>query len=94
MIDEAQDFPASFFKLVYKFTNSKKQVVWAYDELQNLGEFTMLPPETLFGETDLGGPLVTLVNEPNKPLQDIMLPICYRNPPWTLSLALSLGLGI
>ncbi len=94
LIDEAQDFPASFFKLVYKFSNSKKQVVWAYDELQNLGDFTMLPPEMLFGRTELDAPLVSLVNEPNKPQQDIMLPICYRNPPWTLSLALALGLGI
>ncbi len=94
LIDEAQDFPTSFFKLVYKFTTSKKQVVWAYDELQNLGEFVMQPPEALFGCTELGAPLVTLENEPNKPMQDIMLPICYRNPPWTLSLALALGLGI
>lgn len=94
LIDEAQDFPTAFFKLVYKFTNEKKQVVWAYDELQNLGDFTMLPPEKLFGRTPLDAPLVTLVNEPNKPQQDIMLPVCYRNPPWTLSLALALGLGI
>ncbi|HEH2461149.1 TPA: DEAD/DEAH box helicase [Klebsiella oxytoca] len=94
LIDEAQDFPSAFFKLVYKFSSEKKRVVWAYDELQNLGDFTMLPPEELFGVTKLGTPEVTLVNEPNKPQQDIMLPICYRNPPWTLSLALALGLGI
>ncbi|AUQ41085.1 ATP-binding domain-containing protein [Yersinia ruckeri] len=94
LIDEAQDFPSAFFKLVYKFSGDKKRVIWAYDELQNLGDFTMLPPEKLFGKTSLGTPEVTLVNEQNKPQQDIMLPICYRNPPWTLSLALALGLGI
>jgi superfamily I DNA and RNA helicase len=41
-----------------------------------------------------GTPNVTLVDEPGKPQQDIMLPVCYRNPPWTLTLALALGLGI
>jgi superfamily I DNA and RNA helicase len=29
-----------------------------------------------------------------KPKQDILLPVCYRNPSWTLSLALALGLGV
>jgi len=94
LIDEAQDFPVSFFKLVYKFVRNPHRVVWAYDELQNLGDFTMLPPEELFGASDDGIPFVTLEEEQDSPKQDIMLPICYRNPPWTLTLALGLGLGI
>ncbi|XZW84212.1 DEAD/DEAH box helicase [Acinetobacter baumannii] len=94
LIDEAQDFPEEFFKLVYKFTDEPKRVVWAYDELQNLGEHIMLPPEKLFGVDAKGIPLVTLHNEDDKAQQDVMLPICYRNPPWTLSFALSVGLGI
>lgn len=94
LIDEAQDFPEEFFRLVYKFTKDPKKVIWAYDELQNLGEYQMLPPEELFGKDVRGTPLVTLNNTTDKPQQDVMLPICYRNPPWTLTLALSLGLGI
>lgn len=94
LIDEAQDFPVSFFKLVYKFTKDSKKIVWAYDELQNLGNFTMLPPDDLFGCNSEGTPLVSLVNTDGAPKQDNMLPICYRNPPWTLTLALALGLGI
>lgn len=94
LIDEAQDFPVSFFKLVYKFVRSPEKLIWAYDELQNLGNFTMLPADELFGCSDEGQPLVHLENEPGRPQQDIMLPICYRNPPWTLTLALALGLGI
>lgn len=94
LIDEAQDFPEEFFKLVYRFTREPKRVVWAYDELQNLGEHIMLPPDKLFGTNDQGIPLVTLNNEKDKAQQDVMLPICYRNPPWTLSFALAVGLGI
>lgn len=94
LIDEAQDFPTAFFKLVYKFVTSPKHIVWAYDELQNLGNYTMPPPDDLFGKSSNGTPLVTLHNEEDRPQQDIMLPICYRNPPWTLTLALALGLGI
>ncbi|MET4162165.1 superfamily I DNA and RNA helicase [Marinobacterium sp. MBR-111] len=94
LIDEAQDFPVSFFQLIYRFVKNPKHIVWAYDELQNLGEYSMLPPENLFGVDSNGTPNVTLVNEQGKPQQDIMLPVCYRNPPWTLTLALSLGLGI
>ena len=94
LIDEAQDFPVQFFKLVYKFTKGTKKIVWAYDELQNLGNFKMLPPDELFGLTKDGTPLVTLANEEGMAKQDNMLPICYRNPPWTLTLALALGLGI
>ncbi len=94
LIDEAQDFPESFFKLVYHFVKHPKKIVWAYDELQNLGDFSMQPPEILFGQDNNATPYVTLENEEGKPQQDIMLPICYRNPPWTLTLALALGLGI
>lgn len=93
LIDEAQDFPEEFFKLIYKFTKEPKKIVWAYDELQNLGEHKMLPPEKLFGSKS-SIPLVTLQNSKDKPQQDVMLPICYRNPPWTLTLALAFGLGI
>lgn len=94
LIDEAQDFPVSFFQLIYRFVRNPKHIVWAYDELQNLGEYRMLPPEELFGNDRNGTPNVTLVNEQGKPQQDILLPVCYRNPPWTLTLALALGLGI
>ncbi|TDS68369.1 superfamily I DNA and RNA helicase [Pantoea sp. PNA 14-12] len=94
LIDEAQDFPEEFFKLIYMLTKEPTRVVWAYDELQNLGEYKMLPPEKLFGTDQNSIPLVTLQNAKDKPQQDVLLPICYRNPPWTLTLALSFGLGI
>lgn len=94
LIDEAQDMPAAFFKLAYKCAKKPKRIVWAYDELQNLSSSIMPSIEEMFGSDKYGKPLVELKNEPDEPMQDIILPICYRNPPWALALAHSLGFGI
>lgn len=94
LIDEAQDLPASFYRIVYRFTKEPKRIVWAYDDLQKLSESSMPSLSELFGEGETGDPLVNLVNSEGYPQQDIILPRCYRNPPWTLALAHSLGLGV
>lgn len=94
LIDEAQDMPAPFFKLAYRCAKNPKRIVWAYDELQNLSSSIMPSIEEMFGSDENGKPLVELKNEPDEPMQDIILPVCYRNPPWALALAHSLGFGI
>lgn len=94
LIDEAQDMPASFFKLVYKCVKKPKRIVWAYDELQNLSASIMPSIGEMFGFDENAKPLIELKNEPNAAMQDIILPMCYRNPPWVLTLAHSLGFGI
>lgn len=94
LIDEAQDMPASFFKLAYKCVKEPKRIVWAYDELQNLSSSIMPSIAEMFGVDDSDKPFVELKNETDEPMQDIILPICYRNPPWVLALAHSLGFGI
>lgn len=94
LIDEAQDMPAPFFKLAYRCVKNPKRIVWAYDELQNLSSSIMPSIEEMFGSDENGKPLVELKNEPDEPMQDIILPVCYRNPPWALALAHSLGFGI
>lgn len=94
LIDEAQDLPVSFFRVAYAACKSPKRIVWAYDELQNLGEYSMPSPEVLFGEDAHGQPLVQLKKDPNRPPQDIVLPVCYRNTPWALTVAHGLGFGI
>lgn len=48
----------------------------------------------MFGLDNEGNALVALKNEENESRQDIVLPICYRNTPWALTLAHSLGFGI
>ena len=97
LIDEAQDLPRSFFELIYKVTGEQKHIVWAYDELQTIGKYTIDSPDILFGAKIDGTPNISsndIKNIPKQPMRDIVLKKCYRNPPWILSLAHSLGFGI
>lgn len=95
LIDEAQDLPQPFFELVYNATREPKRIAYAYDELQNLGTYSMLPPSELFGKNTQGDPNVpALENLSGKPSQDLVLPVCYRNTRWALTVAHALGLGV
>jgi superfamily I DNA and RNA helicase len=94
LIDEAQDLPPEFFRLVYMFTKDPKRIVWGYDELQKLSEAAMPTTDELFGTGTSGESLVSLVSAPNSPRRDIVLPICYRNTPWALATAHALGIGV
>jgi len=95
LIDEAQDLPPEFFKLVYLFTKDPKRVVWAYDELQNLSDENGLPSlPALFGKDENGNAVVSLENKPSHPREDIVLPVCYRNTPWNLTTAHAIGFGV
>jgi len=94
IVDEAQDIPAGFFRALYASTRAPKRIIWAYDEMQKLdNEETMLPPEELFGAVN-DVPNVSLKNEDGKPAQDIVLPVCYRNPKEILVTAHALGFGV
>jgi superfamily I DNA and RNA helicase len=95
LIDEAQDFARPFFELVYLMTKPPHRVVFAYDELQSVTGNEMLPPEALFGKDAAGVARVPhLTNEAGRARRDIVLPICYRNTPWALTVAHALGFGI
>lgn len=94
IIDEAQDLPSPFFRLIYKNIKNPKRIIWAYDELQNLSDMEMPSLEEMFGKDEYGDLLININNVDNEPKRDIILPICYRNPPWTLSMAHALGFGI
>ena len=94
LIDEAQDLPAEFFKLVYAFTINPKRIVWAYDELQNLSESAMPSVAELFGTDGAGRAVVNLENVDSEPRRDIILEVCYRNTPWALTMGHALGFGI
>lgn len=93
LIDEAQDLPKEFLRLAYLCTK-KHRIAWAYDDLQNLGDFQMRSLRETFGEDANGNPRVVLENMAKQPRQDIILPKCYRNTPWALVTAHALGSGI
>lgn len=94
LVDEAQDLPAEFFRMVYRATAPPRRIIWAYDDLQNLGDYEMPSERELFGTGGDGKPLVVLKNDPDKPKEDVVLPVCYRNTPWALSTAHALGFGV
>jgi superfamily I DNA and RNA helicase len=94
LIDEAQDLPPEFFQLAYRFTSEPKRVIFAFDELQRLSETAMPATDELFGFSPSGASLVSLDNTPGEAQRDVVLPVCYRNSPWSLATAHALGFGI
>ena len=97
LIDEAQDLPPCFFRIAFRLFKdvSKKRLVYAYDELQNLNQSSMPSLADMFGVDEDGNALVEIGNDDeDHPKTDILLPICYRNTKWALSIAHALGFGI
>lgn len=79
LIDEAQDFDASFLKLCCNVLDDNKRLVYAYDELQNLSELSMPSPEKIFGF---------------QISKDTPLRTCYRNQSNVIVTAHALGMGL
>jgi superfamily I DNA and RNA helicase len=100
-IDEGQDFPNSFYELCYLIAQPaviEKNIVWAYDELQNILNIKMRTAETLFGADSLGRPRLSLERAsariPAGQINDTVLTKCYRNQLEVLVTAHALGFGI
>lgn len=84
-----------FLLLCYEYLKDPKRLVYAYDELQNLGSRSLPPVEEIFGKKPDGTPRVVIhPQEAGKPKQDIILDTCYRNSRPVLSTAHALGFGI
>lgn len=95
LVDEAQDFSPNFLLLCYEYLKEPKRLVYAYDELQNLGTKSLPPVEEIFGKHPDGTARVTMhPPEQGKPKQDVVLDICYRNSRPVLSTAHALGFGV
>lgn len=99
LIDEGQDFPDGFYQLCFELAKGDrdhKQIIWAYDELQNVFNVNVRTPTELFGRDVDGEPRISL--ERSLPhgadTNDFVLPKCYRNQRNTLVLAHSIGFGI
>jgi len=95
LVDEAQDFAPNFLLLCYEYLKEPKRLVYAYDELQNLGNRSLPPVEEIFGKnTDGTARVVIHAPEAGKPKQDVILDTCYRNSRPVLSTAHALGFGV
>lgn len=88
LVDEAQDFPLSFFKLIEKVCKLPRKVVIAYDELQTTNDNRIPEFEELFGKDENGNAIISLNSR-----FDYVLKKTYRNDPKVLFTAVALGFG-
>ncbi len=101
LIDEGQDFPASFYQICFglaKGDRDRKSIVWAYDELQDILKVKIREPEELFGIDSDGKPRVLLDRSsaymPPGATNDAILSKCYRNQRDVLVIAHAMGFGV
>jgi superfamily I DNA and RNA helicase len=101
LIDEGQDLPSSFYQLCYLLTRGardKKNIVWAYDELQDIMNVKIRQPSELFGVDADGVARVDLDRSsqflPPGATNDAVLEKCYRNQRSILVTAHALGFGV
>ncbi|MBC1919137.1 ATP-binding domain-containing protein [Listeria booriae] len=95
LMDEGQDFPASFYWLCRKLTRDDC-LVWAYDELQNILDIELQETKTLFENKygDQGIDLEELQNKYHEKHNDVVLYKSYRTPKEILLLATAIGFGL
>ncbi len=86
LVDEGQDFPASFFQLCIRLAD-KNRVVFAYDDLQTIFQAATPEIKDIVGVDKKGNPLVELT-------EDLVLYKCYRNPREILVCAHAIGFGL
>ena len=97
LIDEAQDFPKEFFRVVFALAKGTgaKSIYFAYDELQSLSAIEVASPTEMFGSDANGEPLVSLDGEYPGPIdKDFVLHKSYRCPQEILMIAHAVGLGL
>jgi superfamily I DNA and RNA helicase len=89
-------FQVAFCFYLAKGSRDSKQIVWAYDELQNVFNVNVRTPTELFGTDSDGEPRISLPRSlpPHAETNDFVLPKCYRNQRDVLVLAHATGFGI
>lgn len=94
LLDEAQDFPDSFYQICREIVKDDC-IVWAYDDLQNIFDVKRQDAELIFKNTygAEGIDLAALQVAHPEMKNDIVLPKSYRNPREILVIAHALGFG-
>jgi superfamily I DNA and RNA helicase len=64
LVDEAQDFPNEFFRLLAKITKEPLQIYFAYDEMQSLSNIEIPNTTEQFGVDSEGKPVVDISGDP------------------------------
>jgi len=94
-VDEAQDFPPEFFRVLLGLSREPHCIYFAYDELQNIFSPDLPDPGELFGRDEVGRSLIDFEGSYDGGIEkDFVLHRSYRCPMKVLMLAHALGLGI
>lgn len=93
LIDEGQDFKENFYRLCNEVVNNNN-VIWAYDEFQDILKSDIQSERELFGKNDLGDYIADFSVLDNTTDHDIVLKKCYRNSKLILTGAFAFGLGV
>lgn len=99
IIDEAQDFKSSFYKMCYEAlkdtTLGKRRLIWAYDEAQNLASLSAPKATEIFGRNEQGEPIVDVGTKYEGGVNAThVLRRSYRTPRRVLMTAHGLGMGL
>lgn len=103
LIDEAQDLQSEFFKMCHDALKpvetdsgeTRKRLIWAYDEAQNLTSLTAPTPKEIFGTDDDGELIVDLSGSyKGDILKSQIMRRAYRAPRDILMAAHVLGMGL
>lgn len=94
IMDEAQDFPASFYQLCRSVVKDD-HIIWGYDELQNIFNVKIQNvKETFRNQFDNEGIDLESKSQNLYEINDIVLPKSYRNVKEILVAAIAVGFGI
>ncbi|MCU0532608.1 MAG: DEAD/DEAH box helicase family protein [Hydrococcus sp. Prado102] len=102
LIDEAQDLPASFYRLARNTLTEAKRLYWAYDEAQGIDSLIVPDAAKIFGRHPDGTPIVDLGLASNRSFfyegtnirKSENLNKCYRTPKLLLMAAHAIHMGL
>ncbi|MBF2019831.1 MAG: AAA family ATPase [Hydrococcus sp. C42_A2020_068] len=102
LIDEAQDLPASFYRLARNTLSEPKRLYWAYDEAQGIDSLIVPDATKIFGRNPDGTPVVDLGLASNGSFfyegtnirKSENLNRCYRTPKSLLMAAHAVNMGL
>ncbi|WP_149208164.1 DEAD/DEAH box helicase [Flavobacterium johnsoniae] len=93
LIDEGQDFKENFYRLCNEVVHGNN-VIWAYDEFQDILKSDIQSEKELFGKNDANEFIADFSVLDNVSDHDIVLKKCYRNSKLILTGAFAFGLGV
>jgi len=95
IVDEGQDLPAIFYKLLLACLKEPKRLYWAYDEAQGIGSSIIPDAATVFGRRANGQPRVDVSGSyVGSMSKSYRMYRCYRTPRLLVMVAHALNMGL